>query len=77
MAQYRGELIGFQNLSVLDWQAKSSLGESNVRFGGISITGTQGATAGLNLNITTASADNCAQVLQRLLTILFEKKPVS
>ena len=76
MAQLR-ETIGFLNLSSLDFQTKSCLGEATVRWGGISITGTQGATAGLTLNVTSASADNCAQVLQRIITMLLPKTTVS
>lgn len=76
MTTLLNETVGFKNLSALDFQAKSCLGEGAVRWGGISISGTQGTTAGLTLNVTSASADNCAQVLQRLLTILFEKKSI-
>ena len=77
MTTILNETVGFKNLSAVDFGAKSCLGESGFRWNGISIAGTQGTTAGLLLNVTSASADNCAQVLQRLLTILFEKKSVS
>lgn len=70
------ETVGFSALSSINYQARSCLGEATVRWHGISITGTQGATAGTILNITNASADNCAQVLQRLITILFDKTTV-
>lgn len=77
MTLYQKETVQFQNLSAIDFGAKSCLGEAGFRWNGISIAGTQGTTAGLLLNVTSASADNCAQVLQRLITILFEKKSVS
>lgn len=70
------EKVGFSALSSINYQAKSCLGEATVRWHGISIMGTQGATAGTVLNVTSATADNCAQVLQRLITILFEKQTV-
>ncbi len=70
------ETVGIKNLSSLDFQAKSCLGENGVRWNGISIIGTQGTTAGLTLNVSNPTADNNAQVLQRVITMLFDKKAV-
>lgn len=76
MADYR-ELVSFNAISALNFGTKSCLNEGNVRWGGISITGQQGVTAGLTLNVSSPTAANCAEVLQRLITQLYQKKSVS
>lgn len=70
------ETAKFLNISAINFQAKSSLNEANVHWGGISINGQQGATAGFILDMTNPNATNLAQVVQRLLTMYHAKQTI-
>lgn len=69
------ETVGFQNLSAINFQSKSCLGEGNVRFGPFSFT--SGFNPVYSVNPYNATAANTANVVATLIQVLHEKKIIS
>lgn len=72
----RFDSLEFPGISIINNHAGASKSCINelATWNGFSMNAVQGTQSGWRLDVASPNATNCALVLQRLITVLFEKK---